>query len=185
MDHIYTRMAELDSVRQDAQERNLYRFLISTPGIKGDGLDIPINTWDLSRFQKHPNVLVNHNIMELPIGRAENVWTDDTGLWADVRFSNSNPRAIEVRGLIDEGILSSTSVNFRPHNVDRKTGQPERTELVELSIVSVPEDADVLMARSMWPWAVPPATATTGHDTPRLSIQTIWEDHQGRRYCGP
>lgn len=150
MADIYTRQAELTDVRQDAEQRNIYRFLVSTPGKKGDGLDIPVESWDLSRFTKHPNVLLNHNIMELPIGRAEKVWTDETGLWADVRFSNSNPKALEVRGLIDEGILSSTSVNFRPHDVDRQTGQPERTELVELSIVSVPEDADVLMARSMW-----------------------------------
>lgn len=154
MADIHTRMAELRDIipEKDLDSPRLYRFLISTPGMKGDGLDIPIDSWDLSRFRKHPNVLVNHDIFDLPIGRAENVWTDDAGLWADVRFSNSYPKAVEVRNLIDEGILSSTSVNFRPHNVDRSTGQPERTELVELSIVSVPEDADVMMARSMWGW---------------------------------
>ena len=173
MTETFTRLAELDSVRQDQQERNIYRFRISTPGMKGDGLDIPLDSWDLSRFTKHPNVLLNHNIMELPIGRAENVWTTEDGLWADVRFSGTNPKALEVRGLIDEGIMSSTSVNFRPHNVDRQTGQPERTELVELSIVSVPEDADVMMARSMWGAFAPVETVNMA--TPRLSVQTIWD----------
>lgn len=166
----FTRIAGLDSVRQEG-EHNLYRFLISTPGMKGDGLDIPVDSWDLSRFQKHPNVLINHDIFSLPVGTAENVWTDDTGLWADVRFSNSYGPARDVRGLIDEGILSSTSVNFRPHDVDRQTGKPERTELVELSIVSVPEDADVMMARSMWKTWAPVEL-----QTPRLSVSAIWDE---------
>ena len=128
--------------------KQTYRFLVSTPGRKGDGMDIPVEAWDLARYRQHPGVLLNHNIMELPIGRAERVWTDDTGLWADIRFSDSSPVAREVVSLIEEGILSSTSVNFRPHDVDRRTGRVGRAELIEISMVSVPEDASVLLQRA-------------------------------------
>ena len=128
--------------------KQTYRFLVSTPGRKGDGMDIPVEAWDLDRYRRHPNVLLNHDIHSLPIGRGERVWTDRRGLWADIRFSDSSPVAREVVSLIEEGILSSTSVNFRPHDVDRRTGRVGRAELIEISMVSVPEDASVLIQRA-------------------------------------
>ena len=168
MEQLHTRMAGLSERRIDDDDRAIYRYRISTPGLKGDGLDLPNESWDLERFRKHPTVLYNHDIRNmLPIGRAERVWMEDDGLWADVLLDVDDPEAARIAGKIDRGFLSGISVNFRPHNVNRQTKRPERTEMMELSIVSVPEDADVMMARSMMPYYV---------GNPRLSVQAIWEE---------
>ena len=137
----YERFAGIDG-------KETYRFLVSTPGRKGDNLDIPVEAWDLERYRRHPGVLLNHDVHSLPIGRSERIWTDRRGLWADIRFSDSSPVGREVVSLIEEGILESTSVNFRTHDVDRQTGRVGRAELIEISMVSVPEDASVLLQRA-------------------------------------
>ncbi len=121
-----------------------FRFLASTTALQADGMAIPSQAWDLSRYRRHGPVLLNHRLDSLPIGRAERVWTDPRGLWADIVLDEHDPTAAQVAGKIRRGYITGVSVNFRVHK--RQGSTVERCELVEISVVSVPEDAGVELA---------------------------------------
>lgn len=118
-----------------------FRFLASTPDLQADGWAIPPEAWDLTRFLRHPMILLNHRIDSLPIGRATSVWTTSKGLWMDVELDPEDPIAVKITSKIRRGYISGVSVNFRVKQ--NKGSTVTRCELIECSIVSIGEDAGV------------------------------------------
>ena len=114
---------------------------------------------DLSRANTSAGLplLINHNSMQLPIGRLKNIRIDaDKKLRGDAYFSGrAEAQAIMMDVL--NGILTDTSIGYRilDYKVQKgKDGEPDcyivtRWLIFEGSIVGIPADASVGVGRSM------------------------------------
>jgi len=103
--------------------------------------------WDIENFLKNPVVLWAHNYSELPIAIAEKVEKIQEGLKIALRFASekANPKAQQVRLLVEEGIQKAVSVGFIPHERDESDEKIiTKAELLELSFVPVPANPNAL-----------------------------------------
>lgn len=105
--------------------------------------------WKLDNFKKNPIVLFDHGLDpqfgSLPIGKAVMVEAQDGGLFCKVKISDSKTEKITaIRDLVQEGILKTFSVGFRPNNsVDAGKGKTiTDSELLEISVVPIPMNQD-------------------------------------------
>ena len=107
--------------------------------------------WKLESFNKAGIILFNHD-QNKPIGKPVDIAIKDGGLYIKARISGSkDPEISKIRDLIEEGILNTFSVGFK--TLDEKRMQDGTTEitdaeLFEVSVVSVPANADSLFSMS-------------------------------------
>ena len=128
-------------------ERNASGKMVAvatTESTDRDGEVIKLSAWDIASFSKNPVMLWAHNHMELPIGRAENVSFSTVGgkaaMTFEPAFHDETDQARAIGKLYEKGILTSFSVGFIPH--EREGNTITRAELVEISGVNVPANAD-------------------------------------------
>jgi len=121
-----------------------YRFLASTSTVDRQGDSVDQSGWELKNFMANPVILWAHNYGELPLGKVINLTISDKGLEAEIVFADAdaNPKAQQVKKLIDEGILNAVSVGFIPK--ERNGNIITRAELLEISIVPVPANQEAL-----------------------------------------
>lgn len=146
---------------QQVGERTL-RWTISTEAVDRERDVISLKGWDLKNFRRNPVVLWGHDASLLPIGRALDVGVEDNALKASVQFVPAGMPEIgqfaeAVYRLACDGFLKATSVGFRPlkwaYTEDKSRGADDwfpgidflEQELVELSVVTVPANADALL----------------------------------------
>jgi HK97 family phage prohead protease len=129
---------------QKAQEDDIYEFIASTSSVDRQGDSIDQNGWELENFQKNPVILFAHNYSELPIAKAVEVIKGESTLTIRIKFASeeANPKAQQVKNLVDEGILNTTSVGFIQK--ERNGNIITKAELLEVSIVPVPANAEAL-----------------------------------------
>lgn len=134
----------------DADSEGPIRFIASTEGLARDGLIIDSAAWDLENYRKNPVVLWVHDYRgnTLPIGRAE-VSIADGRLICDIDFDADDPFAAQVERKYRRGYLHAVSVGWDTHELDRSGDSPvvRRAELLDISAVPVPGDADALIQR--------------------------------------
>lgn len=108
--------------------------------------------WSLKNFKENPVLLYMHDHTK-PIGKATRVWIDKTGKSPMLKFKGFISDATEeLRGyktLIEQGILNSFSVGFRP--LEMEGNEITKAELFEISLVSVPAnpEARLLAVKSL------------------------------------
>lgn len=131
------------------------RFVAGTEGMKIDGRDYRMAGMDLARFEANPVVLWCHNRVMPPIARGD-AGVEGDKLMIDVTFDRGDAFAAEVERKYRDGFLNAVSMTAIPTDgagnyarVGR--GVVEHSELIEVSAVPVPLDADALAvgARSM------------------------------------
>ena len=112
--------------------------------------------WQIDNYKKNPVILFDHGhdmaFGSMPIGKAISAEPQDGGLYIKAKVSESKTEKITaVRDLIEEGILKTFSVGFRP------IGEPEKSdggiviksaELIECSVVPVPMNQDSVFSVS-------------------------------------
>ncbi len=112
--------------------------------------------WDFANYLRNPVLLENHDWQGLPIGSARPFFQGGN-LMVAVAFSK-RPRAQEIELLVEEGTLRAVSAGWltRPEHIkiiregDKPVGLDfERQELVEVSIVTIPDDANALKVASL------------------------------------
>ena len=137
-------------------------FVASTENVARDGDIIETAGWQVASYLKNPVFLWMHDPFTPPIGKALSVKVGDT-LDIAVEFDNDE-FADRIFGLYERGFLNAVSVGFLPM-AHRKPDDEERaelklgpwgvvwtkTELLELSAVSVPADPGALVQNSMAP----------------------------------
>ncbi len=121
-----------------------FRVVASTEDIDRDGEKILIDAWDLKNYKKSPVILCCHNwySVEDVIGKAINIKQEGKKLIIEWVFSKTNPKAILVKNLYDEGILKTVSVGFIPK--EREWNTITKAELLELSFVPIPANPNAL-----------------------------------------
>jgi HK97 family phage major capsid protein len=102
---------------------------------------------------------VNHRTYELNqlVGRVVNVRLDNKRLVGELRFSEANPEAAVVRGMVDEGTVTDMSLSAEPLRILRIQGEDGKTEVVkwtrwrpvEASIAGVGHDQSVGIGRAL------------------------------------
>jgi HK97 family phage prohead protease len=133
-------------------------FVASTDRADRYGDIINQQGWDLDAYRSNPVVLLNHDHGSLPIGKGT-VRIGEQGLIIDVDFDMEDPRAAEIAGKAKRGFLNAVLVGFSPlkstprsdlpvtHYAHSKSGGNyfDRAELLEVSVVTIPANADVVV----------------------------------------
>ena len=124
---------------------NTYTFTGSTDTVDRVG-DVVEQNWDLENYKKNPVLLYAHDYAQLPIGRT-NPYMDGGKLKFDVEFVPKEiyPFAGTVEAMVELGFLNAVSVGFKPLDMDGT--RIKRSELLELSIVPIPANAEALIER--------------------------------------
>ncbi len=137
----------------DSEE--LYPVTLSDGSVDRHGDTVSPDGWDLTAFKQNPVLLWGHDSRQPPIGTVKNVRVENGQLRGEMKFASS-PRAKEGKALVDEKVLRTVSVGFKPVEwkiaEDRDDGDSwfppvdfTKQELLELSVVSVPANANALI----------------------------------------
>lgn len=139
-------------------EKRIVRFIGTKESEDRTGDVIEAEGWQLDNFVKNPVFLWNHDPSLGPIGRVKQIIREGTSLLFDVEFAPPEVSELADRmfKLVKSGFLKAVSVGFIPKEFDfiqdsqdNTTGvRFTKTELLELSAVSIPAHQDALLASS-------------------------------------
>lgn len=106
------------------------------------------NGWDLKSFKKNPILLWAHDHSEPAIGVSKKTWVEGTGKHAKLMIQpvlhDLTDKARAIKALVEAGIIKTLSVGFRAlESPDGITFT--KNELLEVSVVNVPANADAMM----------------------------------------
>jgi HK97 family phage prohead protease len=181
------------AVRAESREAD---FVFSSDRIDSYG-DRVEQVWQLERFLANPVALFAHDSRSLPIGRATQVGVVDGKLHGTIVFASAkaNPVAEQVWQSLQEGTLRAVSVGFIPHSVrverenDRDVYVLSDNELLEISVVPIPANADALMrlrqkaapaAQQRTTMAEKPATTEPISQAPAVALEASLADTTAR-----
>lgn len=121
----------------------------STDVLDRHGERINQEGWDLKNFKKNPVLLWGHDHNEIAVGNARNIHIERAGgkprLVFTPDFHEKTEKARALKSLFDEGWLNSFSVGFIPKDFDGKENTYLKQELLEISAVNVPANAEATM----------------------------------------
>lgn len=130
---------------------NKFHAVFSTASEDRHG-DIVEQNWDFKYYKKNPVYLDSHNYdsVEFIIGRVSNITSKKGPLEGDIEFALRNLRGKLAHDLAEDGFLNTSSVGFIPKKFDDK-GRILESELLEISAVSVPANAEALFEKDYEP----------------------------------
>lgn len=112
--------------------------------------DVVYQEFDLKYFKKNPVFLDSHNYgsIEHILGKVSKVGVKDGKLQGDVLFALDNPKGLLAAKLAAAGFLNATSIGFIPREFDDEFNVL-KSELLEISAVSVPANPDALFEKAV------------------------------------
>ena len=129
-------------------------FTASTPSVDRYGDSIDPDGFELANFKRNPVFLFQHRSTDPPVGKVNRIWIEPKkALVAQVEFATKSvyPFAETVWQLYRNKFLQAVSVGFLPLESEplmdggRRSGEHYlRQELLEISSVAVPANADCL-----------------------------------------
>lgn len=128
-------------------------FILSTPGVKRDGLNLATLPFVLDNYRRNPVVLPFHSYLDFPIGRGE-IESIDTpagqALYALASFDLKDPWGELADRKYRDGFLFAVSLGWDdvddrgvPVRISKR--RPVARDVLEFSIVSVPADTSALI----------------------------------------
>ena len=166
----------------------VYTFLFTNDRLDRQGEVVTLEGWDFTQYLTNPVVLDSHQYtsIEAIVGRCVAISRSDAGWLADIRFNDSEYGAL-ARSLVEGGDLRAVSVGFRPLAIEypdmaalrasravdddtikalvtvapdpRTAVRHVRKELLEISVVPIPANADAIRVRSVDPPVTTSGTA--------------------------
>ena len=166
----------------------IYTFLFTNDRLDRQGEVVTLEGWDFTQYLTNPVVLDSHQYtsIEAIVGRCVAISRSDAGWLADIRFNDSEYGAL-ARSLVEGGDLRAVSVGFRPLAIEypdmaslrasravdddtikalvtvapdpRTAVRHVRKELLEISVVPIPANADAIRVRSVDPPVTTSGTA--------------------------
>lgn len=137
---------------EDGQPSRRVRFVISTSAVDRENDMIDPAGWELANYLRNPAVMFGHDYYSPPIARTVAIAVEEERLVADAEFAPAdvNPFADTIFRAVVGGWIKGASVGFRPlewtFDEERKGFSFTRQELLEWSIVSIPSNAEALVA---------------------------------------
>lgn len=119
--------------------------IFSTGNMDRDG-EIIHQNFELDNFKENPVLLDSHryDTLQRIIGRVDNIEVKEGKLQGTIVFAIDNPLGALAAKLAEKGFINATSIGFIPKEFDGM-GNPTRSELLEISIVGVPANAEALL----------------------------------------
>jgi HK97 family phage prohead protease len=165
-------------------------FCFSDGSVDRVGDTINPHGWQLSGFKANPVCLWAHLSSEPPIGRVLRTYVSGERLMGDIEFASAEvyPFADQVYKLVANRFINSVSVGFQP--IECKFSDDDtrgfgvdfiRQELLEISVVPVPANANALVQASVKALAVRGA-ALAERPTPPLSTMSFSGTSRDRRW---
>ena len=168
-DKILRRWQDTPEIRKIDEESRTVEFVASDNSVDSYGTVIPVDKWDLTRYQNNGIVGYMHDVYGASwtksadpddiIGKGE-AFIEEDKLIVRITFEPKelNERADKIFRKIQFGSLHAVSVGFRAtkkgHMGDEERGEDPKVyyyagqELLEVSIVNIPSNANALK-RSM------------------------------------
>jgi HK97 family phage prohead protease len=133
------------------------RFVITSDAIDRQGEIVDVDGWDFKAYMQNPVILDSHRYGSIAdiVGRATGEPRRQGNGWTvDVEFAET-PMGDLARRLVEQGMLKAVSVGFRSLQRRPEKGLTRhiKTELLEVSLVSVPANPEALRVRSALPFA--------------------------------
>lgn len=112
--------------------------------------DIVEQNFDLKSFKKNSVLLDSHNYnsIEHIVGKVNKTKVKDGKLQGETEFMRDNPKGALAEKMVDGGFINAVSIGFIPKEFDDETGNIVKSELLELSLVSVPANAEALFEKA-------------------------------------
>lgn len=178
----------------DGERREWHIFVANTgePNRYSDIIDQA--TWQLENYQRNPVILWMHDLNRQPLGRGE-VWIEGEGtptarLMVKVSWDLAREDAREVARQVEEGFLSAVSISAAFAQAMWRSDLPEGDprfkatgwgrvlsygDLREVSIVTVPGDANALRQALLAALGDPPAPspAPPASTTPNAEVSML------------
>ncbi len=130
---------------------NTMLFQASTAAVDRHGDIVRQDGWDLTNFRKNPIILFSHQYDQPSIGRAVSLDMNSRGLTVEIEFAPTE-FAQSIYQLCAGGFLRAVSVGFQvlSYEPNKDGGLTYLSqELLEVSICSVPSNAEALRLRSL------------------------------------
>ena len=145
----FEKHAKFISEMKSEGDTGTFEVIASTQGKDRDGEIVLQDGIDITNYLKNPVILFGHDYWSLPIGKATEVVkeTDKMIIKGVFASAEANPIAQQVRKLYEEGILCAVSIGFIPKQYEGNV--ITQCELLELSFVPVPANADALSMLSL------------------------------------
>lgn len=154
----------IQAIRRSVEHEGVKRTIFVASTDRPDRMDDIVDqaSWRLDNYRANPVVQVDHDYrIESTVGRG--VVTVEAGvLTLEVEAWAEDPRSQAVRAKVEAGLVNAVSVGFRPGRMIPRSQLPKEDprygergyvfhdcELLEISIVAIPANADALAARSM------------------------------------
>lgn len=131
-------------IKKSSDSDNKFHAVFSTAKEDRHG-EIVYQNWELKSFKNNPVYLDSHDYSSIEhiLGKVEKIKADKI-LEGDIVFALENPKGLLAYKLTLGGFLNTSSVGFIPKEFDQK-GNILKSELLEISAVSVPANAEALI----------------------------------------
>lgn len=145
----------------EKKDDDVLHFVASDESVDGHGDVIVASGWDLRRYKRNPIVLFGHDHYT-PVGYSPKTAVEGKRLVSDIKLAREGTSEFidTLRKLVDQKIVRSVSVGFKttrkPEPIwddenDRILGfKFDGTELLEISLVSVPANPNALQLAKSW-----------------------------------
>ena len=139
---------KFQTLRASADAADPFLFVASSEGLNRKNLILDQSGWVLGGFKRNPIALWNHD-QGSPIGTWENLEIKGNQMMARLKLAvrGTSELVDTIWSLVEQKILKAASVGFMPLDYDiQKDGsiKVKKMELREISLVSVPADANAL-----------------------------------------
>ncbi len=130
------------------------KFIVTKDIVDRDSERVLPSGANLENFKKNPIMFYNHMRWDGGIGTWDNIEVTDTEIAMDGYISDSTEYAKEKLGLVQDGVIRTASMGFRPKKwsddeKDKLQGQLGVTileyEVIEVSITDVPANPEAVM----------------------------------------
>jgi len=140
---------EKSIVKKEETETEILTMVFSTPDKDRHG-DIVIQNWILDGYKANPVLLDSHNYDSIThiVGKVNNMRIDGEKLKGEIEFALMNPKGVLAKEMADNGFLNASSAGFIPNEFDNE-GRILKSELLEVSFVSVPANAKALFEKKV------------------------------------
>lgn len=88
-------------------------FILTDESVNTYGFRLLTSGGMLEQFRRNPVLFYNHNDMELPVGRWENIRVENGQVLADPIFDIEDEFASKIAGKVERGFLRAASVGIR------------------------------------------------------------------------
>ena len=149
MEKMFTSSFEIKASKEDDRTIN---FIASSEIVDRDREIIKLAGMDLKQYKKNPVILFSHQRGSLPIGKAVSIVKSKGQLKMKVEFADEEtyPFGYQVYKLVKNGFLNACSIGFSvdwskiEYDEKKNVRIFNKTELLELSIVSIGANQDAL-----------------------------------------